>query len=857
MVGCFGLARPPLLGQTPRTGEVELQIIVVNSLADAQQVLDRLKKGDDFAALAKSISTDSTATDGGSMGSMDPALLRTELRDALKGRGPGEVSAPVKIPSGYAILRIVPPNDTRGKSTEPTRIQPLTGRGNVRYSSNVAGAPEVDVALLAFPKPDGWDRNLHAICSARQESLTGGIERMHEFLSGSDGKPSLSPMDAMQTRYALGQFEAYRGNLKAAIEAWEAAYPTAVAEMPEAVPQLDEALGTAYLHQSEMENDIYRNPGDRCIIPPAGKASYAKAGDSEKAVQHFLRYLDKKPEDLEVRWLLNLAYMTLGKYPDGVPTRQLIQPELFGTQEKIGRFVDVAPAAGLNLFSMAGGIIVDDFDNDGLLDIVTSSYDVCEHLHFFHNNGDGTFTDRSREAGLMDQLGGLNLIQADYDNDGCMDILVMRGGWQWPMPRSLLHNNCDGTFTDVTEKSGLAEPMAASQTAVWADINNDGFVDLFVGNEKGPLQLFRNKGDGTFQDISHAAGIDLSGFAKGVVAADYDNDGYVDLYVSTLNGKNFLFHNNHDGTFREVAEQAGVQEPWAGFPAWFFDYDNDGWPDLFVTSYYMSSDEVMRSYLGMPNNAETLKLYRNQGNGTFKDVTKEVGLNRVFMPMGANFGDVDNDGFLDIYLGNGNPSYTSLIPHVLLRNKEGKSFVDVTASSGTGELHKGHGVAFADIDRDGDEDILTVIGGAVPGDAHAFRLFENPGNGNDWINLKLVGKKTNRAALGARIKVTVENEGKGRRSIFRTVGSGGSFGASPLEQHIGLGPSAKIVELEVWWPTSDTRQKFRNVKKDQFLEITEFVQEYKKLVRAPYRLGGTARKAEGQGTRSTDGTSLQ
>jgi hypothetical protein len=259
----------------------------------------------------------------------------------------------------------------------------------------------------------------------------------------------------------------------------------------------------------------------------------------------------------------------------------------------------------------------------------------------------------------------------------------------------------------------------------------------------------------------------------------------------------------------------------------------------------------------MPNNAETLKLYRNQGNGTFKDVTKEVGLNRVFMPMGANFGDVDNDGFLDVYLGNGNPSYTSVIPHVLLRNKEGKSFVDVTASSGTGELHKGHGVAFADIDRDGDEDILTVIGGAVPGDAHAFRLFENPGNGNDWINLKLVGKKTNRAALGARIKVTVENEGKGRRSIFRTVGSGGSFGASPLEQHIGLGPSAKIVELEVWWPTSDTRQKFRNVKKDQFLEITEFVQEYKKLVRAPYRLGGTARKAEGQGTRSTDGTSLQ
>ena len=144
----------------------------------------------------------------------------------------------------------------------------------------------------------------------------------------------------------------------------------------------------------------------------------------------------------------------------------------------------------------------------------------------------------------------------------------------------------------------------------------------------------------------------------------------------------------------------------------------------------------------------------------------------MFMPMGANFGDIDNDGYLDIYLGTGNPAYGSLLPNVLLRNKDGKFFVDVTASSGTGELHKGHGVAFADIDNDGDEDLLTEIGGAVPGDRHAFRLFENPGNGNDWINLHLVGVKTNRSAIGARIKVTIENEGHGTRFIYRTVGSG-------------------------------------------------------------------------------------
>ena len=174
--------------------------------------------------------------------------------------------------------------------------------------------------------------------------------------------------------------------------------------------------------------------------------------------------------------------------------------------------------------------------------------------------------------------------------------------------------------------------------------------------------------------------------------------------------------------------------PGHGFATWFFDYDNDGWPDLFVTSYFTSVDESARTYLRLPHNAPTLKLYRNLGDGSFRDVTSEVGLDKVFMPMGANFGDIDNDGFLDIYLGTGNPSYASLLPSVLLRNKDGKSFVDVTASSGTGELHKGHGVAFADLDNDGDEDIVVEMGGATPGDRHALRLFENPGHGNDWIS---------------------------------------------------------------------------------------------------------------------------
>jgi hypothetical protein len=184
-----------------------------------------------------------------------------------------------------------------------------------------------------------------------------------------------------------------------------------------------------------------------------------------------------------------------------------------------------------------------------------------------------------------------------------------------------------------------------------------------------------------------------------------------------------------------------------------------------------------------------------------------------------------------------------LLPNVLLHNKEGKFFTDVTAASGTGELHKGHGVVFADIDNDGDEDLLEEIGGAVPGDSHAFRLFENPGNGNDWISLHLVGVKTNRAAIGARVKVTVRDEGKPPRSIFRTVTSGGSFGASPLTQHIGLGKSARITELEITWPVSGTSQVFTNVAPDQFLEIKEFSKNYSKLDRHSFRLGGPSRES--------------
>ena len=826
-----------------------MRVIVVRTPEQASQALERLKAGYDFATLAKEKSTDPTADSGGFMGRMDLAALRPELRDALQGVAPGQLSPITRIPSGYAILKVIPESEAAKTENPPrARLDALSAYGSVQYSLSISGLIDAEEALLRFPKVPDWQRDPVLACQMRTQSLAAATERLEKLLAPANReKPEQQkPLDLMQQHFALAELYCYAGNMDRAIEQYEEAYRIASENSPRAVPQVEFALGVAYLHRSEMANDIYRAPGEKCLFPMRPGNGYRKAADSQKAIEYFSKYLEEKPQALDARWLLNLSYATLGEYPDGVPAKYRIPLSAFASKETVSRFVDVAPSAGVDAFSMAGGVIVDDFENNGRLDILTSSMDMCQPLRYFRNNGDGTFTDRAREAGLAKQFGGLNIIQTDYNNDGCLDFLVLRGGWEFPLRPSLMKNNCDGTFTDVTVASGIGEPLVASQTAVWADINNDGLLDLFLGNESGGNQLFLNKGDGTFENISHSAGIDKPGQTKAVVAADYDNDGYVDFYVTNYLGENRLYHNNHDNTFTEVAARAGVLGTGRSFAAWFFDYDNCGWPDLFVNSYFTSVDESMRTYLGLLHNAGTLKLYKNRGDGTFRDVTVEAGLDKVFMPMGANFGDIDNDGFLDIYLGNGNPSYVSLLPHVLLRNHDGKYFVDVTASSGTGELHKGHGVAFADIERRGYEDIVTETGGAVPGDRHVLRLFANTADGNDWINLKLVGVRSNRPAIGARIKLTVENEGKTTRSIYRTVGSGGSFGASPFEQHIGLGKSARILNLDIFWPSSGTRQVFTDLAKNQFLEIREDRTEVKRLERPTVLFSRAAAQTAGQ-----------
>ena len=703
--------------------------------------------------------------------------------------------------------------------------------------TEVSGGYEAQYFFQRLDKPADWNQNLQVICDLKQRAVAQAISRLESNLIGlkSQNLEQSHAETAVTRHQTLAQLYAFKGETGKAIEHFEEARRIALSKgLDEFALELDQKLGIAQMRRAEDENCVKNHHARSCIFPIGPEGQHSLGAGSEAAIEHFLRFLSRRPDDLEMKWLLNIAYMTLGRYPAGVPQKYLIPPVHFESRENIGRFEDLASAVGLDVFGQAGGAAMDDFDNDGFFDVVVSTLNPCEALKYLHNEGNGSFSDHSQRAGLSEQLGGLNLNHVDYDNDGYLDLYVLRGGWDVPMRNSLLKNNRDGTFTDVTEKAGLARPATATQTAAWADIDNDGHVDLFVGNENAPSQLFRNNGNGTFEDVAHRAGVDQVRFTKGVVAGDYDNDGYPDFYVSNGGDDNFLYHNNRDGTFTDVARQLGVEKPSLSFATWFFDYNNDGWMDIFVTSFLQSVTEVARSYLGLPVEAETLKLYRNTGKGRFRDVTREVGLDRVFMPMGCNFGDVDNDGFLDFYLGTGAPSYAALVPNVLFRNHDGQYFVDVTTSSGTGHLQKGHGVAIGDLNNDGQEDIFIKVGGAVPGDKYASALFRNPGHpANNWINIQLQGEKTNRAAIGARLKITV-NDGGVKQFICRTVSSGGSFGDSPFQQHIGLGKALTVDTLEIWWPTSGTTSVFHDLPANQTVRIREFSRQVEKRARRSF-----------------------
>jgi hypothetical protein len=499
--------------------------------------------------------------------------------------------------------------------------------------------------------------------------------------------------------------------------------------------------------------------------------------------------------------------------------------------------------------TMTGGVAVFDYDNDGLLDIFFTNGAAIPSLaksdpsysnRLFRNNGDGTFTDVTEKAGLQGIGYSMGVAAGDYDNDGFVDLYITGVN-----RNQLFHNNGDGTFTYVTEKAGVGGFVpklgkAWSVAAGWFDYNNDGRLDLFVVNylnynlktatlcvQQGhpaycsptdflgtPNILYRNNGDGSFTDVSEQSNISkYVGKGMGLAFADYDNDGFSDIFVSNDSFENYLLHNNRDGTFTNVALLAGVAynafgDAIAGMGADFRDIDNDGKPDIFETAMF----------------GEGFPLYRNLGDGQFQDVTATAGLSALTSrstAWGAGIFDFDNDGNKDLFTTNSDILDNSMelahrpfaLTNRVFRNRGKLAFEDVSAKAGKSFLvpapHRG--AAFGDFNNDGRIDaVVTVLNGPP-------ELWMNRSvNKNHWIILKLVGVKSNRDGLGTKVKITTS-----LGTQYNHATTAVSYNSSSDKRvHFGLGSAAVIDSIELTW-ASGIKQVLKDVKGDQILTVTE------------------------------------
>jgi hypothetical protein len=715
--------------------------------------------------------------------------------------------------------------------------------------------PLADGGIILASQFTGTVRNPESLQELREAIEARGPRGLAALRGELNQLAAGQMVEEVQLRHKIGTLLMFQGRFDEAAASFKELLDRGRSSglSPQDQNMLTALLGMIALRRGEVDNCIACLSPASCIFPIAREAVHTNTAGSREAIQHFSAYLQQVPGDLRVRWLLNLAYMTLGEYPGKVPPEFLVPLDSFRSAIDVGRFDNVAPLVGITPRpNLAGGSVLDDFTGDGLPDLFTTSLDTDVGATLYVNRGDGTFEGRSTSSGLDEQIYALNVVRADFDNDGDLDVLLLRGGWETPMRLSLLCNDGRGVFEDVTGASGLAEPIA-TESAAWGDFDNDGLVDIFVCGEylqpfsprttapdrRNRCRLYHNRGDGTFVDVAAAAGVVNEQCAKGCGWGDYDGDGWLDLFVSNMHGPCRLYHNQRNGTFRDVAGELGVTGPDWSFACWFWDYDNDGRLDLYVNDYTVYLAEVVAIALGAPiERSSRPRLYRNlggdeKGHGGFRDVTCDVGLDRAMMPMGCNFGDIDNDGYLDFYLGTGRMTLEALVPNLMLKNVGGQRFEDVTMSSGTGHLQKGHGISFADWDCDGDLDLFVEAGGGVPGDKAYNLLFQNPGHGRHWLKVKLVGTRTNRAALGARIKAVVKGADGTSRSIYRTVGNNSSFGGNSLVELLGLVDATSVAELEVSWPTSRTTQTFRNIAADQMIVITEGSETFRPLAQRP------------------------
>ena len=562
-----------------------------------------------------------------------------------------------------------------------------------------------------------------------------------------------------------------------------------------------------------------------CPPPPDARPGDPEAARAARAALEELLRL--QPGDPNARWMLNVAAMTAGDWPASVPAELLVPRSSFEGGQTVPRFTERGASCGLVGGGLAGGVCLEDFDQDGRLDLVVSDSAPGSSLRCYRNEGEGRFVDRSQEAGLEGLGAALNLLHGDVDNDGDCDLVVLRGAGRASgatLPFSLLANDGAGGFHDVTDSAGLMCSLAA-RTGGLVDFDGDGRLDLFVahescGRDRRPCRLFHNAGDGRFVDVAAEVGLDVRAGVRGCSWGDCDDDGDPDLALALGDERPRLYRN--DGRrFVEIGEQAGLSGPLQASATCWLDVDNDGHLDLLVAGWAPEqAAHVCRDLLGLPHSGVTPCLYRNLGGGRFEDVTEAVGLFHALPTLGCNVGDVDNDGWIDLYLGTGESDLAALYPNRLFRNDGGR-FVDVTASSGLGDLRPGAGAAFGDVDGDGDQDLVAVLGGFHSGDTGPRALYQNPGSRAHWVTLALTGVKANRSAIGARIRVAVRRTDGSRRDVHQLVGTGGSFGSQSLQAEIGLGDAEAIEAVDVLWPGSGTRQQLRGLAMDRRWRIVE------------------------------------
>ncbi len=543
----------------------------------------------------------------------------------------------------------------------------------------------------------------------------------------------------------------------------------------------------------------------------------SRAGNWRAAAEAGTAFLELEPGHPQARHWLLLSSDRGGGYDPAVATRHRLTVRAGRAPTEV-RFDDVAAEIGLGKTSGGRGTAVFDLDGDGYLDVA-----ICgahAGLSLFRNRGDGTFSDVSVGSGLESCVYGFAIAVGDYDNDGRPDLFITSLGF-YDGESGLYRNNGDGTFTNVTREAGLG-CWGPAFTATWVDYDGDGFLDLYLANNLGglfdrktPNRLFHNNGDGTFTEVAREAGLHTPWPTIGAAWGDFDNNGLPDLFVSGL-GRAQLFRNNGDGTFRDSSREAGVDAPAVGSVALAADVDDDGWLDIVQFTYSRPDEAIYTLEHGEgPPGGSPPRVFLNQRDGTFRSAARELGLTGCWGTMSAAIGDFDNDGRLDLLLGNGDPQLERIEAAALLaRDRQGR-FRDVTFSAGLPLAGKGHGANMADLAGDGRLHLLMANGGLYPGDLAATSVYRPRRLPGRYLNVRLEGTLSNRDAIGARLELRA-----GDRSQHRLVSGGTGFGCLPYEQHFGLGRAASVEWLEIRWP-SGRRQRLERPPIDTTLRVVE------------------------------------